>query len=411
MPSPLLGILGGGQLARMLALAAHPLGLRCRVLDPSPQSPAGAVAEHVCADYTDAAALDRFAQDLSAITYEFENVPLACIQHLQARVNPSAPIFPPPQALQTGQDRLLEKQLFRSLGIPVAGFADIGSLDDLRRAAKELGLPAVLKTRRMGYDGKGQIVLRPASSGETTDPLSLAWHSLNLHLARNPSAAPTPLILEAFVPFQAEASILAVRSRAGEIRTYPLVRNEHASGILRRSRAPFAAFADDLAGPAAGPRPAVDPGTLEAQAIRAATRILEALDYVGLLAVEFFVKDGTLIANEIAPRVHNSGHWTIEGSVCSQFENHVRAVCGLPLGDCSMRYPGASASMCNLVGGWPDPADPAGILSIPGVGLHLYGKEPRPGRKVGHATLVGAGGDFAARAARLEALAAASWGA
>lgn len=399
--TPTIGILGGGQLARMLALAGHPLGMRFAVLDPARDAPAACVAEHVCADYTDKAALNHFASGVDLITYEFENVPYACIEHLATHLHRPVPIYPPAFALRTGQDRLLEKQLFRSLDIPVAPFADITSLECLREEARAIGLPAILKTRRLGYDGKGQVVLRPSSGSGAAQAapelLERAWTTLTASSGLHPP----PLILEQFIPFSAEASILAVRSRTGEIRTYPLVRNEHSSGILRRSRAPFSAFCADL--------PAINAEDLEHQAVAAATKILGALDYVGLLAVEFFVKDGVLIANEIAPRVHNSGHWTIEGSVTSQFENHLRAVAGLPLGDTSMRLGGAAAYMVNLVGGWPDPLERDGILAVPSCHLHLYGKSPRPGRKVGHATLVAPPATLAVPAEQLQRLADATW--
>ncbi len=412
MPS-LIGILGGGQLARMLALAGHPLGLRSRILDPAPDSPAAAVADHICADYTDKAALNQFADGLDVITYEFENIPADCIHHLAARVHTPIPIYPPPLALTTGQDRLSEKSLFRSLNIPVAPFADIATLDSLHAAVQTIGLPAILKTRRLGYDGKGQVVLREPSahaqdsSSSPAPPLELAAAFQSL----NPTGR-TPLILEGFIPFIAEASMLAVRSRWGDIRTYPLIRNEHKSGILRRSRAPFGPF-----DPHAPLPPDLDLADLENQAITATTRILEALNYTGVLAVEYFILPTpshsphpyTLIASEIAPRVHNSGHWTIEGSTTSQFENHLRAVCGLPLGDTAMRFPGAAASMSNLVGGWPDPQDPHGVLAIPAAHIHLYGKSPRPGRKVGHATVIGPAPDLDSSAAPVQALADASW--
>jgi 5-(carboxyamino)imidazole ribonucleotide synthase len=403
MPAqPFIGILGGGQLARMLALSGIPMGLRFRVLDPSPNVPAADVAEHIQGDYTDPAALARFADGLSVITYEFENVPSTCLSHL-ASLAKSTPIYPPPAALSTGQDRLAEKTLFRTLGIPVANFADITSLDDLvhHTGQGQIGLPSILKTRTLGYDGKGQAVLSgptpsrgtgapPVSTSSTSDLASI-YHSLN------PSGT-TPLILEEFIPFQAEGSILAVRSIAGEVRTYPLIRNIHSTGILRRSTAPFAAFSADLP---------FNPQDLQQQAVSAATKLLNHLGYVGLLTVEFFIKDGVLIANEIAPRVHNSGHWTIEGSISSQFENHIRAVAGLPLGDTAMITPATCAHLANLVGDLPDPSDAKGFLSIPGCHLHLYGKSPRPARKIGHATVLGTPTD--PRAEQMHAIALTLW--
>lgn len=386
---PLIGILGGGQLARMLALAGIPLGLRFRVLDPAPAVPAADVADHIQGDYTDPDALARFAEGLSVITYEFENVPARCLTHLGSILPASVPIYPPPAALSIGQDRLLEKQLFRTLDIPVANFADITSLDDLHHHThpSRIGLPSILKTRTLGYDGKGQAVLRP----EHASSLASIYHALN------PSGT-TPLILEEFIPFQAEASILALRTIHGEIRTYPLIRNVHSSGILRRSCAPFSSFSSDLP---------FNPADLQQQAVTAATRLLNHFRYVGLLTVEFFIKDGILIANEIAPRVHNSGHWTIEGSISSQFENHIRAVAGLPLGDTAMITPDTCAHLANLVGDLPDIADPAGFLSIPGCHLHLYGKSPRPARKIGHATMLGAPTD--PRAVKMHEIASSLW--
>lgn len=389
-----VGILGGGQLARMLALAGHPLGIRCRVLDPSPDAPAAGVCEHVIGDFTDTAVLDRFARGLDVVTYEFENVPAGCVSRLGSILGQDARVFPSPAALAVGQDRLLEKNLFRTLGIPVTEFAGVDSIDDLRQAVRDIGTPAILKTRRLGYDGKGQARL---ASGASDEEIERAWTGLS-----PPGDRPASLILERLVAFEAEASMLAVRSRRGDTRMYPLVRNDHQSGILRRSRAPWMAFAADL--------PHVtDPAELEHLAQDAATRILDHFGYVGVLAVEFFVSGGRVIASEIAPRVHNSGHWTIEGSVTSQFENHLRAVCDLPLGETAMRSPSCVAAMHNLVGGWPDPRDHGGVLGIPGCHLHLYGKSPRPGRKVGHATIVGTAAEVGRHLPRLEALAEATW--
>ncbi|MCG3123821.1 MAG: N5-carboxyaminoimidazole ribonucleotide synthase [Phycisphaerales bacterium] len=386
----LIGILGGGQLARMLALAGYPLGLRFRVLDPAPDAPAGAVAEHICGSYEDKAALNHFALDVSVITYEFENVPASSVEHLATHVHQRAPIYPPPLALATGQDRLLEKQLFERLGIGVPRFARVDSPAELEQAVMKLGRPAVLKTRRLGYDGKGQARIM-----EGTD-LGAAYRALCPADAR-----PGGLILEEFVAFDVEASVIAVRSRTGEVRTWPLVLNEHSSGILRRSRAPLAAFWSGAG--------SASTASLDEQATVAATRIMEALDYVGVLAVEFFVKEGRLLASEIAPRVHNSGHWTIEGSITSQFENHLRAVAGLPLGETGMRFAGAAAVMHNLVGAVPEVGEPTGLLGVPGCHVHLYGKSARPGRKVGHATVVGAPAEIAVRSEQLRSIADQYW--
>jgi 5-(carboxyamino)imidazole ribonucleotide synthase len=340
-----IGILGGGQLGRMLALAGHPFGLQFRVLEPAAECPAAAVGYHLRGDYEDYQALYSFCQKLDAITYEFENVPVETARWLAERV----PVFPTPDALEIGQDRLAEKAFFQGLGVPVPPFAAVDSRSDLEAALKRIGLPAVLKTTRFGYDGKGQAVLR------TPEDVERAW----------PTLGGRPLVLEGFVHFDRELSILAVRGRGGELAFYPLVENVHRAGILRVSTSPV---------------PDLSPA-LQAKAEDIATRALEALDYVGVLAVELFQAGDQLLVNEMAPRVHNSGHWTIEGAETSQFENHVRAVAGLPLG--STAAVGRSV-MINLIGGWPDPAT---VLAIPGAHLHLYGKHPRPNRKVGHITV------------------------
>ncbi len=351
--SPLISILGGGQLGRMLALAGYPLGLRFRFLDPSPDAPAGEVGELVVGDYESPAAREALADGATAITYEFENVPVAAARALERH----APVYPPPAALEAAQDRLAEKTLFRDLGIPTPPFAPINSEDELHAALMGeggrggLGFPAVLKTRRFGYDGKGQALIRePADLGP-------AWRVLG--------SGSVPLILEGFVPFEREVSVLAARSAAGEHAVYPIVQNRHARGILRESVAP-------APGPTT-PR-------MQALAEEYAHRLLDALGYVGLLAVEFFEVDGALLANEMAPRVHNSGHWTTEGAETSQFENHLRAILGLPLGSTA---PVGASVMLNLIGQTPAPAD---ILAISGAHLHLYGKAPKPGRKLGHIT-------------------------
>lgn len=340
-----IGILGGGQLGRMLALAGYPLGLRFRSLDPKNTVPVGALTEHVCADYDDRNALRKFADGLDIITYEFENVPVEAARFLQEQV----PVYPPPEALEVAQDRLTEKTFFRNLNVPTAAFMAVDSEAELNEAKKALGLPAVLKTRRMGYDGKGQVVMYHPRD------VKPAWQKL----------AGVPLIWEEFVPFEREVSILAVRSQTGDLAFYPLVENHHNQGILSKSFAPA---------------PEV-PSELQQQAEEHAGRVLENLSYVGVLAIEFFQKDGQLLANEMAPRVHNSGHWSIEGAQTSQFENHVRAVAGFPLGE--SQTVGHSA-MLNLIGTIPDTLE---LLALPNVHLHLYEKEPRPGRKLGHVTI------------------------
>lgn len=341
-----IGILGAGQLGRMLALAGYPLGFEFRFLDPAPDSPSRHLGEFINAPYDDEAALTRFVDGLDLVTFEFENVPAAVLDFLGGRV----PASPPREALATGQDRLSEKNLFRELGIETSPFATVDSHNDLERAVAELGLPAVLKTRRLGYDGKGQFVLRDATD------IDRAWDELG----------GVPLILEGFVDFDRELSIIAVRGRGGgETVFYPLTENTHEGGILRRSRAPAPDL--DLA--------------LQATAEEYARRVLDRLDYTGVLTIELFQCGERLLANELAPRVHNSGHWTIEGAETSQFENHLRAIAGLPLG--STETVGYS-EMINLIGTTPDPAE---ILARTGAHLHLYGKAARPGRKLGHVTI------------------------
>lgn len=340
-----IGILGGGQLGYMLALAGYPLGLHFRFLDPSPEAPVGRIAQRVTADYTDQAALEKFSNGLELVTYEFENVPVGAAKFLAERV----PVYPPPSALEAAQDRLAEKTLFRSLGISTTDFARIAKPEEFEAAVKQIGLPAVLKTCRMGYDGKGQWILR------TAQDVSKARAEL----------PKVDLIFERFVPFRRELSILAVRSRNGEIAFYPVVENQHRGGILRLSLAPA---------------PGLEP-LVQRAAEDIARRVLESLKYVGVLAIEFFEHEGSLLANEMAPRVHNSGHWTIEGAVSSQFENHLRAVLGLPLGSTAAA---AHCAMLNLIGDLPEPSE---VLAVPDAHLHLYGKAPRPGRKLGHVTV------------------------
>lgn len=340
-----IGILGGGQLGYMLALAGYPLGLHFRFLDPSPEAPVGRIANRVTSDYQDEQALEKFSHGLEVVTYEFENVPVDAAKFLAERV----PVYPPAIALEEAQDRMREKSLFQKLGIPTTEFAEVRKRGELDAAVKHVGLPSVLKTCRMGYDGKGQWLLRTASDLEKT----------------RPELPEAPLILEKFVAFQRELSLLAVRGRTGEIAFYPLIENHHRGGILRLSLAPA---------------PNLD-ASLQSEAERASRAVLETLGYVGVLCIEFFEMDGRLLANEMAPRVHNSGHWSIEGAVTSQFENHLRAILGFPLG--SSAAVGVSA-MINLIGELPESAE---VLQIPNAHLHLYGKEPRAGRKLGHVTV------------------------
>jgi len=345
---PVLGILGGGQLARMLALAAAPLGVNTLVVDSSADACAGQVAPLVTADWTDYAALETFADRVDVVTFDFENVPAETAHWLAQRVD----VFPAPRALAVAQDRLAEKALFREFGLSTPDFMAIDTRADLDRALAAIGAPAILKTRRLGYDGKGQFRIRTLADADA------AWAALGAQ------AAAHGLILEAFVPFDRELSVIAVRGRDGSFRTWPLTQNWHTDGVLSLSLAP-----------------APDVGALQARATQLALTLAERLDYVGVFALELFVKGGELLGNEMAPRVHNSGHWTIEGALTSQFENHVRAVLGLPLGDTGAR--GLSA-MFNWIGELPDAAP---VLSAVDAHWHDYGKQPRPGRKVGHATV------------------------
>jgi len=340
-----IGILGGGQLGYMLALAGYPLGLHFRFLDPSPEAPVGRIAQRVTAEFTDEQALEKFAHGLELVTYEFENVPVQAARFLSERV----PVYPAPAALEQAQDRRREKYLFQRLGIPTTDFVEITKHDDFNTSVKTVGLPAVLKICRLGYDGKGQWLLR------THEDVENARREL----------PDVPLLLEKFVPFTRELSILAIRSRNGETAFYPLVENHHREGILRLSLAPA---------------PHLSPG-LQQTAEDAARKLLEALDYAGVICLELFEVNGRLLANEIAPRVHNSGHWTIEGAATSQFENHLRGILAMPLG--STATVGFSA-MVNLIGELPIAEE---VLRVRNTHLHLYGKSPRPGRKLGHVTV------------------------
>jgi 5-(carboxyamino)imidazole ribonucleotide synthase len=350
-----IGILGGGQLGYMLALAGYPLGLHFRFFDPSPEAPVGRIASRVTADFRDESALEKFANGLELVTYEFENVPVDSVRFLAER----APVYPSPRALEVAQDRISEKALFQELGIPTTEFVPVAGRDELDAAVKKIGLPAILKTCRMGYDGKGQWHLR------TADDVAKAKSDLSQQSTNTPASREIRYILEKFVPFARELSVIAVRARTGETAVYPLVENHHRGGILRLSLAPA---------------PHLDPA-IQRAAEQAARAVFDELQYVGVLAIEFFEQGGKLLANEMAPRVHNSGHWTIEGALTSQFENHLRAVVGLPLG--STLAIGCSA-MLNLIGETPEAAE---VLAIRDAHLHLYGKSARAGRKLGHVTL------------------------
>ncbi len=353
-PGDTIGILGGGQLGRMLAMAAARLGLRCQVFSPDPDSPAfDVVLNATCAEYADVEALELFANDVDVITYEFENVPAASAIILAAR----RPVLPDRNVLETTQDRLVEKDFVKRLGIGTADYADVSSAAELQAAIGTIGLPAVLKTRRFGYDGKGQAIIRDGD-----DP-GQVWEDLGTKSA----------ILEAFIPFEREISVIAARSASGDVECFDVTENEHSDHILKISRAP-AAISEALA----------------AEARSVAERIANALDYVGVLAVEMFVvqaDDGpTVLVNEIAPRVHNSGHWTLDGASISQFEQHIRAIAGWPLGKPVRHGP---VVMTNLIGDEINGYEQ--WLTVPGATVHLYGKgSPRPGRKMGHVTQVGA---------------------
>ncbi|MDQ7091805.1 MAG: 5-(carboxyamino)imidazole ribonucleotide synthase [Methylococcales bacterium] len=334
-----IGILGGGQLARMLALAGYPLGFEFIILDPSKEAGAVKLGEHLHGAYDDKALLTELAEKADVVTYEFENVPADVASFLDEHTH----VYPSPNALAVAQDRLVEKNFFHELKIPTAPFANVMDLAGLQQAMPTIGYPAILKSRRMGYDGKGQVVLTSA------DELAHAWESIQ----------EVPSIVEGFVNFQREVSILAARNPDGDIVYYPLSENKHHQGILRVSECRT-----------------VD--VLQQEAEKYVRMLLEKLEYVGLIALELFDVEGQLFANEFAPRVHNSGHWTIEGSETSQFENHLRAISGLPLGSTvSEEFTG----MVNFIGGLPESKQ---LLAIEHAHLHLYDKSPRKGRKVAH---------------------------
>ncbi len=337
-----VGILGAGQLARMIALAGYPLGLEFIFLDPSVDACANTLGEHLYGDYNDPVLLAELAERADVVTYEFENVPAQVAQYLSEHTR----VYPPAKALEIAQDRWIEKNFFLELGIPTPKFALVDSLEDLKQAMSALGYPAILKTRTQGYDGKGQSLLKAEAD------LNSAWELVQ----------GLPAIVEAFVPFSREVSIIAARSVSGSVAFYPLSENLHKGGILRiaesRTNDPMQAQAEDYI-----------------------SRLFNALDYVGVLALELFQVEGQLIANEFAPRVHNSGHWTIEGAETSQFENHLRAILDLPLGSTAAV---GKAAMVNFIGGLPETED---VLAIENAHLHLYGKSLRKGRKVAHVTV------------------------
>jgi 5-(carboxyamino)imidazole ribonucleotide synthase len=339
-----IGIIGAGQLGQMLALAGYPFALRFLFLDASADAPGAQVGPIITGAFDDPASLARLAADTDVVTYEFENVPVSALQ----AVTKTRACNPPVEALRVSQDRLLEKELFGRLGIPTPPFRAVDSLADLRAAVAAIGLPAVLKTRRLGYDGRGQRYLRRPAD------VDAAWEALG----------GVPLILEGFVDFDREVSIIGARSTRGETRCYPLCGNTHREGILRVTLAP------------------ATNARLQKAAERHLRRVMDHFGYAGVLTIEFFVQRGRLVANEMAPRVHNSGHWTIEGAVTSQFENHLRAILGMPLGDTK---PVGHSAMVNFIGTMPERDR---VLALPGVHHHDYGKSPRAGRKLGHATIV-----------------------
>ncbi|MFW2177705.1 MULTISPECIES: 5-(carboxyamino)imidazole ribonucleotide synthase [unclassified Moraxella] len=343
-PIKTIGILGGGQLGMMLAESALPLGIRCVFLEDAPNPPARLLGKVYSSEQ-----FGDFADACDVFTLEFENTPLPSAEFLQNQKT----LYPPAKALHIAQDRLNEKNLFNQLGVKTVPFLAVHSKVDIVKASEQLGLPLVLKTSRGGYDGKGQFMLK------TAEQIDEAWAELG------EATQQAPLIAEGFINFEREVSIIAVRSQTGEIRYYPLVQNEHHHGILARTTAPA---------------PNVE--ALTAQAQDNIKKLLEHLDYVGVLTLELFVTADGLLANEIAPRVHNSGHWSIEGAVCSQFENHMRAVAGLPLGDTAIVKPSV---MLNVIGQYPNVAD---VLAIDGVHYHGYDKEERDGRKIAHITVM-----------------------
>jgi len=350
-PGSTIGIVGGGQLGRMLAMAAARLGYRCHVYAPDEAMPPAAevAAEWTRGAWDDEAALTRFGASVDVATYEFENIAAGPLDALAAEVL----LWPPRRALEIAQDRLQEKEFVSGLGGRPANFAAVSSLDELRQGLERLGTPAILKTRRFGYDGKGQARIMAREDAEA------AWQAVH----------GVPCVLEAFITFDAEFSILLCRGASGETRVWPTPRNIHENGILCRSQLPAEGISE---------------ATLTA-AEALTRRIADLLGYVGTLAAEFFATTQGPVFNEMAPRVHNSGHWTIEGAVTSQFENHVRAICGLPLGGTDLT--GARVEMANLIG--DEAEDWAEILSDPAAHIHLYGKgEPRAGRKMGHVTRI-----------------------
>lgn len=360
-----VGILGAGQLARMLAQAGKPMGLEFVFLDPAKDACAAEYGEHICADWDDRDALMKLGQTSDVVTFDFENVPESSASLIESL----CPVFPPPRALFESQDRLREKTMMQELGIPVAPFHAVSSRPDLVAAVEKIGMPCVLKTRRLGYDGKGQQVLR------FQEDMERAWQVLGDH----------ELICEGFVSFDAECSIIAARGEGGHTVYWPLTRNLHRGGILAISTAP------------------VFDQQLQTHAEALVRRLMDHLDYTGVMALELFLRGGELLANEFAPRVHNSGHWTIDGDCTSQFENHLLAICGLPLGDTQNNSP---VLMFNLLGEMPGCANQDSFEQATNAAIHWhdYHKTPRAGRKIGHVTVVAnSEAGLRARAAQLAA--------
>jgi 5-(carboxyamino)imidazole ribonucleotide synthase len=342
----IVGVMGAGQLGQMLALAGRRLGFQFRFISPDAEAAVGKFAELIVADYTNEEALAHFAEGLDVATYEFESIPSSAVRFVADRV----PTYPPPVALESAQDRASEKQCFERLGVPTAPSGVAESMREVREILDRIGIPAVLKSRRLGYDGKGQGVIR------SREEIGNAWVKVG----------GVPCIVESFVKFSRELSIIAVRSRTGEMAFYPLIENHHSDGILRFSLAPAPNVSPDV----------------QKKAEEYATRVMDDLGYVGVLAIEFFDTPEGLVANEMAPRVHNTGHWTIEGADTSQFENHLRAIAGLPLGSTEM---GGAAGMVNVIGIEPDVAR---LRELSDVHVHMYGKTPAPKRKLGHITVI-----------------------
>jgi 5-(carboxyamino)imidazole ribonucleotide synthase len=343
----------------MLALAGYPLGHTFVFFDQAPGEAPANIGKTIIGSFSDEGALTNFARECDVITYEFENVPCEAARFLQSKVA----VYPPPKALEVSQDRVTEKGYIQSLGIATPRFEAASTEQELANACIKLGMPCVAKTRRFGYDGKGQTRL------SDTNDVKVTWRSLGEQ----------PLIVEGFVPFSRELSVIGVRGIQGDIEIYPLVENEHRDGILHRSASP----ASDV------------PGALKQEALAIATKLLQSLSYVGALAIELFDVGGHLLVNEIAPRVHNSGHATIDGNITSQFENHIRAISGMPLGSVTPR---SRAVMINLIGSIPSLSALAGL---PNSKVHLYGKSPRAGRKLGHVTLLDPSPETESRAVSL----------